>query len=93
MGKKCKFQEYKCKDDGSRCGTKKYIDIQYEVYYVDPQKEWGVRPMSDIPGGSYLFEYAGELSIAKDQYENDDYIYSITSVCFIAFLKLKNGFK
>nr|CAD2181835.1 unnamed protein product [Meloidogyne enterolobii] len=57
--------------------SKRYLPLNclFQVFYVNPQKKWGLRTLNFIKKGSILFEYGGILSEDKDGIEDDDYIY------------------
>ena len=60
------------------------LNCLFQVYYVNPQKKWGLRTLNFIKKGSILFEYGGILSEDKDGIEDDDYIYLFDYVSFTA---------
>ncbi|KAL7071143.1 hypothetical protein ACQ4LE_009352 [Meloidogyne hapla] len=57
--------------------SKRYLPLNclFQVYYVNPEKKWGLRTLNNVKKGSILFEYGGILSEDKDGIEDDDYIY------------------
>ncbi|OQV19106.1 putative Histone-lysine N-methyltransferase EHMT2 [Hypsibius exemplaris] len=72
----------KCGPDCPSRSAQLGIRFQLEVFQTS-KKGWGVRPLRDIPKGSFIAEYAGQMRCAKDEAyeynESDWYSFDITS--------------
>lgn len=51
------------------------LKTQFQVYFVNPGKQWGVRAEQDISKNIFLFEYAGVLIPDKEFEEQNDYLF------------------
>lgn len=70
-----------CTAESCKCGpscANRLCDVRpkavFEVYFVNPTLNFGVRTMDYIAEGSALFEYTGTLQMDRDL-EDDEYIY------------------
>lgn len=63
------------------------LKTKFQVYYVNPKKGWGVRPEKNIEKNTYLFEYAGILTLDKEFDEKNDYLFYFEYVCIFNLLK------
>ncbi|GAU21877.1 hypothetical protein TSUD_33740 [Trifolium subterraneum] len=71
-----------------KCGNRvvqRGISRKLQVFLTEEGKGWGVRPLEDLPKGSFVCEYAGEILTNTELYErivqstgNDRHTYPVT---------------
>lgn len=70
-----------CQCNASTCSKHfKSLTNDFQVFYVNPQKRWGLRALDDIKKDTILFEYGGILTEDQEGIEQDDYIYAFDHV-------------
>jgi SET domain-containing protein len=57
--------------EGSKC--------QFQVYYVNPDKEWAVRSLKFIAKGEFVMEYTGQVMLNEELNDTDDDTYDFHS--------------
>ncbi|KAJ0249743.1 Histone-lysine N-methyltransferase SUVR4 [Hirschfeldia incana] len=56
------------------CGNRvvqRGIRCQLQVYFTSEGKGWGVRPLQDLPKGTFVYEYIGEILTNTELYERN----------------------
>ncbi|KAF2609917.1 hypothetical protein F2Q70_00009584 [Brassica cretica] len=56
------------------CGNRvvqRGISCQLQVYFTSEGKGWGVRPLKDLPKGTFVYEYIGEILTNTELYERN----------------------
>ncbi|CAH2055119.1 unnamed protein product, partial [Thlaspi arvense] len=56
------------------CGNRvvqRGIKCQLQVYFTQEKKGWGIRTLQDLPKGTFVFEYIGEILTNTELYERN----------------------
>uniref|UniRef100_A0A915D310 ADP-ribosylation factor 1-like 2 n=1 Tax=Ditylenchus dipsaci TaxID=166011 RepID=A0A915D310_9BILA len=74
----CPCSSENCANHGTGSGEIKFqLNAALEVFFVNAQKQWGVRTMKRIGKNVYVCEYAGILTKDNDDVQEDSYIFTL----------------